>query len=264
MTFCLSSAELILSQLSGRGFAPASARPEHVRGCAWCGARAEALRQLLSPGAAPDGPCLDTFQFAEILDAVTDRAVEDAKLTHLSRCDHCRDELAALEAIVRDPSVRAELNRPERFSRVAPIISHERRPWGVATGVLAAAAVMLFAVRAFSAREYSPAPGSSTFRHATIEVAAAPRLIVPMGAVVRLDSLTWTSVPKADRYRVTVFDPSGQTAWETELSDTSVAVRAAESSRWTGVLRWRVKARMSFDRWIDSDFGEFTIRREGR
>jgi hypothetical protein len=255
MTTCLTPPELLLLAF----FEDDANDPGHSRACASCRVRANALRARLSALSPHAGDHLDEMALAELLDAPTDEVFNDETLAHLVACNTCREELAALVTVVGAPEVRAELDRPEWLSRDAPVMPIRRRAVRIAGGALAAAAVTLFAVKAVAMRERS-VEVPTAIRHATIDVAAAPRLIFPMGNVARVDTLVWTAVPHADRYRVTVFDESGATAWEGEAADTFVAVPGNEWSRWRGALRWRVRARTSFDRWVDSEFGDFTVR----
>jgi len=202
---------------------------------------------------------LDDIALAELLDGTGDPEANRARVTHVAQCTGCRAALAELEELVRDPSVRAELERPEFRARPATVVlSTRRRSARVLAGSLAAAALLLLGVRAMSSRGIA-SDDAPRLRHATISAAAAPRLVAPTLIAGLLDSLTWTAVPRADRYRVTIFDASGGVAWEVEVSDTSVGVPREIAARWSGQLRWRVKARTSFDRWVDSDFGEFSI-----
>jgi hypothetical protein len=83
---------------------------------------------------------------------------------------------------------------------------------------------------------------------------AAPRASATAHAVHPLDTLWWTSVPRADRYVVELFDPNGAIVWEREGEDTSVVLPAVLASRSAGSLRWRVRARIGFDRWVESEF----------
>lgn len=251
---CLTPAELILFSLSSRG----SANADHVRGCTSCDSRLAALRTRTDRAQTFAADHLDELALAELIDAGSDGAIDDIRLAHLAKCEQCQHELSELAALVRDPAVRAELDRPAWRTRDVRVIPFRRRSMRIAAGSLAAAAIVLLAVRETSTRASSSVV-LSPYRHATIDVAAAPRLSAPLGNVSRADTLAWNPVPRADRYRVTVFDATGEIAWESEVADTLVAVPQAVSARWTGRLRWRVKARTSFDRWVDSDFGEFTV-----
>lgn len=202
---------------------------------------------------------LDDIALAEMLDGTGDVEAHRARVTHVAQCSDCRVALAELEGLVRDPSVRAELERPEWRTRpkiVAP--PTRRRSVRIVAGSLAAAALLVLGVRAVTSRGIANGD-APLLRHATISAAAAPRLVVPTVIAGLVDSLTWTAVPRADRYRVTIFDASGGVAWETEVGDTSIGVPREIAARWTGQLRWRVKARTSFDRWVDSEFGEFAV-----
>ena len=141
--------------------------------------------------------------------------------------------------------------------RRLPVAHRRARTVRIAIGGLAAAASLLLAVNVL--RQRTVAPDAERLRHATIEVAAAPRLLGPAGAIAHVDTLRWTALPGADRYRVTVFDENGAVAWESESADTFAVVPAVATAQWRGRHGWRVKARTSFDRWVDSDFGEFTV-----
>jgi hypothetical protein len=202
---------------------------------------------------------LDDIALAELLDGTGDLEANRARVAHIAHCTDCRAGLAELEGIVRDPSVRAELQRPEWRARPATVVlPTRRRSARVLVGSLAAAALLLFGVRAMTSRGIAN-DDALRLRHATISTAVAPRLVTPTLIAGLVDSLTWTAVPRADRYRITVFDASGGVAWEAEVSDTSVGVPREIAAKWSGQLRWRVKARTSFDRWVDSEFGEFSI-----
>jgi hypothetical protein len=201
---------------------------------------------------------LDEIALAELLDATSGDAINAKYAAHLAACDECQRALAELRAIVGDPSVRAELDRPEWRGRARIARPVKRRAMRVAIGAIAAAALVLVGVRVSMVRDHV-GDAEPRYRHATIESAAAPLLISPTGNVARVDMLRWTSVPRADRYRVTVFDSSGAVAWESEVGDTSVGVPRAVASEWRGEFRWKVEARTSFDRWVDSEFGGFSV-----
>lgn len=202
---------------------------------------------------------LDDIALAELLDGTGELETNRLRVTHVAQCTDCRAALAELEALVRDPSVRAELQRPEWRARPGTVVlPATRRSARILAGSLAAAALLLLGVRAMTSRGIA-SDDTPRLRHATISTAAAPRLIAPTVIAGLVDSLTWTAVPRADRYRVTIFDASGGVAWEAEVGDTSVGVPREIAAKWTGQLRWRVKARTSFDRWVDSEFGEFSI-----
>jgi len=265
MTSCLTPVQLLLRGLSAEP-QELSELDEHVRGCVACSTQLERLRErlatvdLMTPSASAH---LDDIAMAELLDAETVEGIGDATLAHVARCEACAEALRELSSLALDPAIRGELDRPDWRSRSVTQTSPpvKRRVTRVAIGALAAAALLLLGVRAVVVREpVVDARESARYRHATIASAAAPRLLTPSGAVARVDTLRWTSVPKADRYRVTVFDASGGVSWEAEGVDTSIAVPSAVASKWSGELRWRVKARTGFDRWVDSEFGAFSVR----
>jgi len=260
MTPCLTPAELLLCLTPDPSRADTD-NASHARKCQVCRTRLEALRRTLSGTTETAPDCLDEFALAEVVGAVNDDAIDPGYRAHVAGCAACRRELEELISVVRDPAVRAELDRPEWSLTRAPVPTR-RRPVRVMIGGLAAAAAVLLAARLFLPR-HAPA-ATNTYRHATIAAAAAPRLLSPVGSVALLDTLSWTSVPNADRYRVSIFDSSGSIAWEDEVTDTFLVIPRESTARWAGAYRWRVKARTSFDRWVDSDFGEFNLSGSNR
>ena len=113
-------------------------------------------------------------------------------------------------------------------------------------------------------------PTSSTvthprYREESVTGAAAPRLVAPLGVVSAMDSFRWTSVPRADRYRITVFARDGSLIGETETRDTVVTLtdfvrRAPDDS-----ILWRVEAHVGWeDRWASSELAMLTVRRKAR
>lgn len=268
MKSCASPAELLLCALADSKAGVAEATAEHVRDCTACRGRVSELRALLERTAAPPADHLDDFSFAEVAGATNESEIDDPTLAHLAGCEECRIALTEIASLVRDPFVRAELDRDGALSIVDGGAREDRgqavrRPRvyraRIAVAGLAAAAALLLMAR-FLPRQATGIEPSTAIRHATIDVARAPRPVSPLGTVDDVGTMTWTSVPHADRYRVTVFDARGKVVWETEVNDTSATPPGAVLERSAGELRWRVKARTSFDRWIDSDFAEFSLR----
>ena len=86
----------------------------------------------------------------------------------------------------------------------------------------------------------------------------APTLIAPIGVTQATDSFTWTSVPKADRYRLTLFDRAGTMLWQAEGSDTAMAAPRSVVIGESATLLWKVEARTGWDRWVESELIEFS------
>lgn len=271
MTTCATPAELLLFAIANSNVGVADVLSDHVRGCRACQERVAELKTRLAELARSRvavADHLDDLAFAEVADAARARDLDNASVEHLARCERCEGALSEIVSLMRDPFVRAELDRDGPLSIVAGGARENRspdtrrlrgHPKRIALAGLAAAAALLLTVRLLPWHGTGAEP-STVIRHATIDVARAPRLVSPLGSVSRVRALTWTSVPRADRYRVSVFDGAGQVVWEDELSDTTVMPPVGVLERRTGELRWRVKARTSFDRWIDSDFAEFSLR----
>jgi hypothetical protein len=267
MTACASPAELLLCALT-ESRPSAAETADHVRQCASCDARVHELSARISRMPTSPSDHLDEFSFAEVAGATNEREIRDEAVAHLSSCEECRAALSEIASVMRDPFVCAELEREGSLSIVAEgarsdRTSSMRRPHinagRAAIAGLAVAAAALLMVRLYP-KQSSGVESSTAIRHATIDAARAPRPVAPLGDVGRVGAMTWTSVPHADRYRVSIFDSGGQVVWETEVTDTTANPPNELLAHKAGDLRWRVKARTSFDRWIDSDFAEFSLR----
>lgn len=107
----------------------------------------------------------------------------------------------------------------------------------------------------------APASGGSagrarTHRAGTLTTTPPPSLAVPIA-----DSVRWTSVPLADRYRVIVYDAAGTVLLDASTRDTAVGLpaglgRAGPATYWS-----RVEARTGWDRWVQSEWASFTVGR---
>ena len=155
---------------------------------------------------------------------------------HLADCAECRSEVVTV----------ARLTRSFR----------DRRRWTVAAPLAAAAAVLLLVFVPWQrARDRS----EQVLREPAVTTTVAPRPLAPLGTVTVLPRLLWTSVPHADRYRVTVFGGGGSVVWETLATDTLVAVPDGIALRVGVPYFWKVAARTSWDRWVVSDLTTFTL-----
>ncbi len=168
--------------------------------------------------------------------AAAERArVED----HLDACAECRAEVVAVARLSRSLAAR------RRWTVMAP---------------LAAAAVL---VLLFAPWRHQGERGP-VLREPAVTTTVAPMPIAPRGGVTALPALTWSSVPRADRYQVTLFDQSGSVLWETHTADTTVAVPDTVSLVAGVPHYWKVAARTELGRWVASDLTSFTLSRTRR
>lgn len=241
----------------------------HVRACPRCSRELTAVREAvhaLRAGRpteqAATGSCLGDAEIAALLDGGEPQPNERA-IAHLASCGRCRGELAALTRLVRDPSVAREITALEP---AAPKRGRPRfAPLSVAAGLAAAALVAVtLGPRVF--QNASGGDAAATLRERAITTTAAPRILGPFGAATQADSLRWTSVPRADLYRVTIWDREGTVVWQGETRDTVVGLTEALGRGRDVTLLWDVKARTGFDRWVASELTELTVldRRRNR
>ena len=155
---------------------------------------------------------------------------------HLADCDACRTELVAV----------ARLPRARR-----------RRHWYVPLGLAAAAALLVF-VWPRSAEKVPMSPPN--YREPVVTTTVAPLIIAPRGATTAPRRLVWTSVPHADRYRMTLFDATGAVLWESQTSDTTATIPAMIGLRPGASYLWQVAAQTGWNRWVASDLIDFSLR----
>lgn len=227
----------------------------------------EVASEMQSTGAptAPSTSCLDELSVAEVVEARDDMSARPEIIVHLAACARCRDQVVAVARVLRDPLVAAEVRR---FS-ASPVALPTRR-WrgatlGAMTAVAAAVTLMVVSSADRAPREQSMAgvKGTPVHREQSI-TAAAPNLIGPLGMVAAADTFRWTSVPRADRYRVTVFAQDGTVIWEKDATDTTMTPPDPVAGGAGTTYQWRVEARTGWDRWVASDLVEFSLLRAGR
>lgn len=173
-----------------------------------------------------------------------DRSLDpDARLqveAHLVTCAACRRELLEVKAISRSvPALRRSL--------LAPV-----------GGLLLATAAAVFLVLSPSRHATS---SSEEHREPAVTTTVAPRAVAPLGGVATLDSIRWSSVPGADRYSVSVFDANGTVVWQSSAVDTVIRVPAEVQLAPGDRFFWSVRARVGWDRWVESALSEFSVLR---
>jgi hypothetical protein len=239
----------------------------HLARCAECRRvvdllRVEATTLRLATPATVDAVkgCLDQESIAALAEGSLDLAATPEAVTHLLSCPRCAREVASVARLLEAPEVGRELDRlGQRRSR-----RYGRRLVGgvVVGGAAAAAALLLMLGRAPS----SPLP-HTLYREESVTGTVAPRLVAPLGgrAAAPLDMFRWTSVPRADRYRITLFARDGSVIWEASTRDTAIAVPDLVHLVPTDTVLWRVAAHGGWeDRWATSELAMLTgIARRG-
>jgi hypothetical protein len=184
-------------------------------------------------------------------------------LEHLAECTACRGRFAGLTRLLRDTSVAAELERLEAGHGAAPRRGPRRRHLTVAAA-LAAAALAGVLLRPDAAPPPSPLDAAATAAHreSAITTTIAPRILGPDGPAFVVDSLLWTRVPNAVRYRLRVFDTQGTLVWDAQTSDTTLPVPEHLRGDTANAYVWKVEARTGWDRWVASEWRDLVIRAE--
>lgn len=228
----------------------------HVAECAECRRivdnlrrQANVLRLAAVPATQAMPNCLDDESVVAFAEGTIDPAASDA-LTHLLDCPRCCHEVAAVAGLFDDPNVGSAIERlddpPQRSYGGA------RRLFGILlAGALAAGLLFMLLPESQVAKR--------AYREESLTGATAPRL------VSFADAFRWTSVPRADRYRITVFARDGTVIWETQTGDTTIAMPDAVVRAPDDTILWRVDAHVGWeDRWASSDLAILTAHRAQR
>jgi anti-sigma factor RsiW len=214
------------------------------------------LRRLLAPTlkaaerVLTRGPeCLGDVTLASLADGSLEAAARASAVSHLAVCPHCRAAVASVARLLADPAVRSavpdSLDQPwRRFARVA---------------VPLAAAAMLLVVFALPRRGEDVAPP----HRGTPTTATTPMLVSPVGIVAEGNVLQWTTVPGADRYRLTLFDAQSRIVFSEETADTLVVLPDSTLLEPGRQYLWMVEARTGWDRWSASAPVTFSVAPDG-
>jgi len=208
-----------------------------------------AMRHTLEPttAAAASPDCLGDDAIASLADGTIDATGRAAALPHLGACARCRGAVASVARTLSVPEV-------SRTSRLAA--GAFPRGWYRAAFPIAAGVGLLVLVRPWDNRERAP----NRHRAPTIEAGEAPRGVFPVDTVDLAKELRWTSVAGADRYRVTLFDASGQVLYERQVADTFTTIPDSLRLSPANEYLWKVDARTGFDRWVTSVFFRFSLQ----
>jgi hypothetical protein len=265
---CPAPIVLLLTALELDDAAASAAVGEHLARCTACRTEVEELRETAralrtTPPAAPpaSGPCLDELEIAALLDGA-DLDRDRALVEHAVVCAACRAQLAGTMRVLHDPMVASHVERLGAGASRMP----RRFRLAVVGGLAAAALVSVLLVPWLVGPDRSfPGGGEAEiYRERTITTTAAPRILGPLGHASASDSLVWTSVPRADLYRVSIWTRDGTLAWEGQTRDTVLALPPPLSAGGERPLLWDVKARTGWDRWVSSDLAELMITEPGR
>jgi hypothetical protein len=223
----------------------------HVEGCSTC--RAE-LARLREAAAVLRGPrslerrvetpeCLDELAIADFVEGRLAPAARASVVTHLLTCARCRSVVRAAGRLLSDTAV-------------APQTERRWRRWSVPLGMAAAAAALLLALWPRSTDDTGSPPG---LREPTDTSTVAPVPIAPRASVARVDQFVWSSVPRAERYRLRLYDDEGEILWNAETLDTLVALPDSIALATRVTYFWKVEAQTEWKRWATSDLVEFRL-----
>lgn len=256
---CPRAADLLIYALGRQGQLLARGLEQHMEGCGRCRGEVDALRratgnlrtQAVGRRRVPES-CLDQMEIAQLVDGAGDPERRAELLSHLAACVVCRGAVASVARFLTQPAARPEVAKVAgstwRSSKLALT--------GIGVAGAAAAAVVLFVA---SGQWKADEPRASSRREVTLTVSVAPEAVAPAGTVAAVTRFVWTSVPRADRYQLLVFDARGTVVWEAETRDTALAMPESIILGAASPYFWKVRARTGWDRWSESALVEFTF-----
>ena len=210
---------------------------------------AEAVAASSGLAAVGDEVCLDEAALAQLVDGVASPDKRDAAVAHLARCGHCRRSFAGLVELLADAGVATEVRRLES----AAVRPARRRRALAAAGMMAAAILLIIAIPGMPSRT------PLDHRGPTLTAGLAPAAIAPVGDVESAEALSWSAVAGADRYRVTLFNATGQVLLDAETTDTVASLPHSVAFVPGQSYLWKVEARTGWDRWTTSELTEFRV-----
>ena len=233
---------------------PATAR--HVEGCPTCRAEVARLREAAESLRAPvslerlseTDDCLDELTVADFVAGRLGTETRAPVVTHLLSCARCRGVVQAAGRLLADAALGPELSGAVR----TPAGRRWRR-WSLPLGLAAAAALLLLLVPRHGDDGSMPGLRDTT----TLTAAGAPVPIDPRASIARVNRFVWSSVPRAARYRLRLYDDVGAVLWTLETSDTVVALPDSVKLVPRGTYFWKVEAQTEWRRWAASDLVEF-------
>ena len=209
------------------------------------------LRRAWSGPAWTDTPtptCLDDDTLGALAEGRLDQPARLAVLPHLAECARCRAAVASLARALADPQIAREIGATDK--------SRSRRPRWLAASAAVAAALLILLI---SPEPFRNPPPESHRSPAVAPSDVLPTALAPVGNVAQVKELRWARVPSADRYRVTLFHPSGHVLYEATPADSIIvlpdSVVVASGIRYL----WKVEARVDFNRWVSSNLVGFTL-----
>ena len=230
--------------------------PAHVADCRVCAVEIERLRldaarlRVRTGGTEPTAACLDDDAVAALASGDVSPADRQVLAGHVAACAWCSARVSSVASALGDPFVAHEVvaadagrtRRPTRLRLLVPLAA-------------AAAAVVIFTTLP------PPNGGPPPPHRASSSVAAAPELVAPVGDDAAADTLRWTAVAGADRYRVTLFDGAATLVHEAQTADTFTVLPDSIVLVADRPYLWMVQARVGWDRWSDSPLTEFSVQR---
>lgn len=227
-----------------------AATARHVAGCATCRTEIEEMQQaagllrgpVLLERRAETPECPDEVVLADFVDGRLGPEARAPLVAHLLACARCR-------ALVKTTS---------RFAAEAAALSRgaggKWRRWSLPIGLAAAATlVLLLLPRGVDDRS------SGGLREPTDTSGVAPLPVAPRGSVPRVDRFVWSSVRRAERYRLRLYNDEGDVLWTTETADTLVAMPVSVHLVPRVTYFWKVEALTEWRRWAVSDLVEFRL-----
>src|SRR2546422_128688 len=194
---------------------PATGR--HVEDCPTCRAEIGRLREAAGSvrasvsleRLAETADCLDELTVADFVMGRLSPETRGPVVSHLLSCARCRSVVQAGGRLLADAALAPELSGAAR-----PSAASRWRRWSLPLGLAAAAALLLLLLVPRRGDDGS----TLGLRDTTLTSADAPVPIAPRASVPRVDRLVWSKEPRAERYRLRLYDSAGAVLWTVETA----------------------------------------------
>lgn len=225
----------------------------HIEDCSTCRAEVARLREAAVSLRAPvslerlaeSADCPEELILADFVDGRLGPETRGPVVAHLLTCARCRSLVRATGRVLADASAAGTVPG-------AAAIERGWRRWSLPLGIAAAAAVALLLWP-----RGTDDTANTGLREPADTGSPAPMPIAPRALVARVDQFVWSSVPRAERYRLRLYNDEGDVLWTTETADTLAAMPESIDLAARVTYFWKVEAQTEWRQWAASDLVEF-------
>ena len=233
----------------------------HLRSCKQCADEVRTIESLVaalrstSTRRASD-TCLDPVDLAAAVDQMSSNGASQVH-GHLATCERCAAEAGAMLRLFNSDAIQVEI------AGLRTAESGRRGRWIAALGGVGLAAAAGIVLMVSGPRETSSDP-TSVHRDPVIAREPQPSAVGPVGLIDLVTTFSWGPVQGANVYELVLYSADGTVIWESRAVENFVLLPDSVTITEGSPYFWMVRARVGFDRWVESNLVEFEIRKRGQ